>query len=242
MFGFLFQSSSWELVRQSDFFTKLIIFSLFICSIICVAIIILKFSYFRKELHQMKSLLARIRGVKSIESFYALNEEFSSNLGGLFLTEGLSEVKSLLKTENYLTESDINRLDVALNQTTDNAMLEAESYLPVLGVSAAVSPLIGLFGTIWGLIHAFVSIGQEKSADLAVVAPGIAEALITTLAGLIVAIPAMIFFHYFSNQLRKMEQMMGYLMERFFSTVIQHFSKANLENLLVSNREQEKRM
>ena len=96
-------------------------------------------------------------------------------------------------------------LEVLVSQHIGTLMLEEECYLPLLGSSAAVSPLIGLFGTIWGLIHAFLDISKEKSADISTVAPGIAEALITTLAGLVVAIPAMIAFHYFSHELRRIE-------------------------------------
>ena len=104
--------------------------------------------------------------------------------------------------------------------------MENESYLPILGTSAAVSPLVGLFGTVWGLIHSFVNISQEKSADISVVAPGIAEALTTTLAGLMVAIPAMIAFHYFSNELRKQEQQLDHLADKYLSIIKKTFLKS----------------
>jgi len=103
--------------------------------------------------------------------------------------------------------------------------MEGEKYLPILGTSAAVAPLVGLFGTIWGLCHAFVRISQLKTADIAVVAPGIAEALLTTLAGLVVAIPAMIFFHYFSNKLRKLEGHIIIVSDSFFDSVRRIFIK-----------------
>ena len=82
---------------------------------------------------------------------------------------------------------------------------QEEQYMPVLYSCAGVATLIGLFGTVWGLVHAFVRIGEKQSADIATVAPGIAEALITTLAGLMVAIPAYVMFHYLSVQVRKLE-------------------------------------
>jgi len=85
-----------------------------------------------------------------------------------------------------------------------------ESYLWILSTSAAAATLLGLFGTVWGLIHAFLRISQKQSADIVTVAPGIAEALMTTLVGLIVAIPALILFNYLSVQVRRME---GYYME-----------------------------
>ena len=75
-------------------------------------------------------------------------------------------------------------------------ILHDEAYVPILSSCAAVAPLLGLFGTVWGLIHAFLQISQTQVADLATVAPGISEALITTLAGLMVAIPALIMYNY----------------------------------------------
>ncbi len=135
-----------------------------------------------------------------------------------FLDEQQGDVKKLLG-------KDIEELDLLLSQEVDILTVEQESYLPVLGTSASVAPLIGLFGTIWGLVNAFVSISQEKSADIAVIAPGIAAALLTTLAGLVVAIPAMIMFNYFSNELRKLEGQLFNLQDLFLVMVKKTFVK-----------------
>ncbi len=75
--------------------------------------------------------------------------------------------------------------------------------------------MLGLFGTVWGLVHAFVSISQKQSADIATVAPGIAEALITTLAGLMVAIPALVMFVYLNTMVKDIEQKSMNLADRF---------------------------
>jgi biopolymer transport protein ExbB/TolQ len=74
--------------------------------------------------------------------------------------------------------------------------------------------LLGLFGTVWGLIHAFIRISEKQAADITVVAPGIAEALITTLAGLIVAIPALIMYNYLIVRVRHIETQMVQLADR----------------------------
>jgi biopolymer transport protein TolQ len=73
--------------------------------------------------------------------------------------------------------------------------------LPFLATTGSATPFIGLFGTVWGIMASFHDIGQRGSASLAVVAPGISEALVATAAGLAVAIPAVIFYNYFSNKL-----------------------------------------
>ena len=87
----------------------------------------------------------------------------------------------------------------------DDVMHQEESYVPVLSISASISTLLGLFGTVWGLIHAFVRISEKQSADIVAVAPGISEALITTIAGLFVAIPALVFSQYLMVRIRDME-------------------------------------
>jgi len=78
-----------------------------------------------------------------------------------------------------------------------------ERYLPFLATTASATPFIGLFGTVWGIIAAFHGIGQQGSASLAVVAPGISEALIATAAGLGAAIPAVIGYNYFVNRVKR---------------------------------------
>src|SRR6185436_18291996 len=92
------------------------------------------------------------------------------------------------------------------SQIIDDMMYQEESYLTLISTSGGVATLLGLFGTIWGLIHSFVRISELKSADVLTVAPGIAEALITTLVGLMVAIPAIVMFNFLSTQNREIEQ------------------------------------
>ena len=75
-------------------------------------------------------------------------------------------------------------------------------------MSAAVAPLLGLFGTVWGLVHSFMAIGMQQSADIATVAPGIAQALVTTLVGLCVAIPAVALASYLHGQICGIEQLL----------------------------------
>jgi biopolymer transport protein TolQ len=90
----------------------------------------------------------------------------------------------------------------ALRRTASVEIAKLERFLPFLATTASASPFIGLFGTVWGVMTAFHGIGKEGSAGLAVVAPGISEALIATAAGLAAAIPAVIAYNYFVNRVR----------------------------------------
>lgn len=93
----------------------------------------------------------------------------------------------------------------ALHDVAGREMAELEQSLVILATTASASPFLGLFGTVWGVMSAFMSIGTRGSAELSVVGPGIAEALITTVAGLAAAIPALVAYNYFVDRLRRMD-------------------------------------
>ena len=102
---------------------------------------------------------------------------------------------------------------VALSREIDSL----ENRLPFLATAGSISPYIGLFGTVWGIMNAFIALGEVQQATLAMVAPGIAEALIATAMGLFAAIPAVIAYNRFSHQVEKLENSYGNFMEEFSS-------------------------
>ena len=104
-----------------------------------------------------------------------------------------------------------------------------ESTLGFLATTGSASPFIGLFGTVWGIMHAFRGIGARGSASLAVVAPGISEALIATAAGLAAAIPAVIFYNYYQNRLKRMTMEMENFASEFLNIVERYQAKAGLQ-------------
>ena len=238
MFDFLFKTPAWQLVIQSDAMTKLVLSTLFFLSVFCVWIVICKFLSFRKERQAAKRLQMRIKKARSFDDLLAVSKEFKEYAVGRFLVKGLGELKELVQAKKgvapgqretliapdaRLSEQEFEYFQVLLDQSLEAVLAEEEEYLPVLGTSAAVSPLVGLFGTVWGLVHAFIDISRHKSADISVVAPGIAEALTTTIAGLVVAIPALIFFHYFSNELRNLEQQLFRASDKFLNIIRRTF-------------------
>jgi len=229
--------SAWGLILQSDAMTKFVLLALFVTSIICVAIILFKFFFFVKERNSLAILAQKTRNIKNFNEIARLQGQLTNTLAGTFLANCLQDLRGLVPQNAAVDSGELSegsaslgraeseRLELLLAQSVDEMINASESLLPVLGTSAVVAPLVGLFGTVWGLIHAFMSISQERTADIAVVAPGIAEALLTTLAGLIVAIPAMIFFHYFSNELRKMEHQFTLIADRFLSISLLTFAQ-----------------
>ena len=202
-----FKTAGWQLFMQMDWMATIITIGLLSLSIFCVAIIIFKFLMIKDHMKKINQVYNYLQQNPSVNVIHTLSQTAGDNpVHPLFLhvSQELTSVGSKMVGKT-LSGQDIENLEHGLRQTMDTVLLEEEQYLPVLSAGAVVSPLVGLFGTIWGLIQAFIDIGQERTADIATVAPGIAMALITTLSGLVVAIPAMVFYHYFSNELRKME-------------------------------------
>jgi len=219
MLNFIFKSPAWILIMQSDWMTKIILLGLLAMSIICIAIVVFKYKELKKQQIELDFLFKNLKSVNNIDKLATIIQTNKHFIGNQFLINNLEDLKQLMseKTDSNLTTQNFEQLEMLANHHIDKILTDSEQYLPILGTSFAISPLIGLFGTVWGLIHAFVNISSEKSADLAIVAPGIAEALTTTLAGLIVAIPAMAAFNYFSNEIRRQEQILLNITDRYLN-------------------------
>ncbi len=207
MATFFTGNSLWQLVRQVDTISTTVLVVLFFMSVTCWTIFLCKLALFSLKKRQLKKMNTAIKKVRSMQDLLTIATEYNSaSLPGYFLSKNLSFLQSLLTNEGSLQLHERELIQQQLDQTVDTIVMHEESYLPFLSTSAAVATLLGLLGTVWGLIHAFMRISEKQVADITTVAPGIAEALVTTLAGLFVAIPALIMFNYLNIQLRKIEQ------------------------------------
>jgi biopolymer transport protein TolQ len=199
-------NSLWQLVRQSDFVSQLVLLILLVMSMICWSIFLGKLFFLQAKKRSMRDAARKLAQARSLDDLLLVASEYSGLLPNTLLSKQLLFFKSMLETDvvysHDRTQSIIMALRDYAEQQHEQILAEEESYMGFLSTSAAVAPLLGLFGTIWGLIHAFVRISQAQTTDIAVVAPGIAEALITTLAGLLVAIPAMAMYNLLLNQMR----------------------------------------
>jgi len=130
-----------------------------------------------------------------------------SPLATLFL-EGNREADTILKSlpNGKMSEEDRpsieQEIDRALRVTTQDEIAYLERYLAFLGTTGTVAPLLGLFGTIWGIMDSFYGIGLKGAGDIGALAPGLAGALVTTIAGLFVAIPTVVAYNYFAEKIR----------------------------------------
>lgn len=216
-------NSIWHLVYESDVMTWIVLIVLLILSIICWTVFLYKFLVLRIKRRQLNRAAQKMRELTSSESIMTLASSLNADMPSYFLAQNVMYMKSILATQGgqNLSTAQWDLVSNNMDRVLDDMIAHEESYLSVLSTSAAISPLLGLFGTVWGLIHAFISISQRGSADIVTVAPGIAEALITTLFGLLVAIPAMMMFNYLTSQVRSLEHSLIRLADQF-GRLVQH--------------------
>lgn len=127
--------------------------------------------------------------------------------------------KSNIDNPQIIIDGTNRAMRVALSREVDSL----ETHLPFMATVGSISPYIGLFGTVWGIMNSFIALGAVKQATLQMVAPGIAEALIATAMGLFAAIPAVIAFNRFSHKVEKLENSYGNFMDEF-SSILQRQS------------------
>lgn len=203
-------NSVWALLSQSDFLSTVVLLTLFGTSIVSWTVALYKFLLLRRRHAEVTLGLKLLSSVKTMDQVLAMGQSLLGTMPGAVLTRLLAATKQMLVAKAE-AKKEVTRADLeTIHQEVESAVYETigheESYMIVLKTAAEVGPLLGLFGTVWGLIHAFMRISQEQSADIITVAPGIAEALITTLIGLVVAIPALVFFNLLQRQLHRLEQ------------------------------------
>lgn len=215
-------NSLWYLVKQSDVITKGVLLILLGMSIACWTIFLYKLILLRLKKKQLHEAIEKMRSVDSIEGLLQLTTSMQNSLPGYFMSRTLHSLKQFLQkhVDRALTFQEYEFLREQMDQVVQELMTLEEAYLPTLSMCASASPLLGLLGTIWGLIHAFIRIGELQAADITAVAPGIAEALITTLAGLLVAIPALMMFYHLASQVRFIERSL-YLLSDAVAGVVQ---------------------
>lgn len=214
----------WALVLQSDFTSKMVLLILFGMSVLSWAVVLYKLILFRIKQRQCKQVLRELKSCTKISEVLYIAQKHSKTLPGYVLIELLAYVKQTGETQT------IDLLSTYTDQILDEVMYGEESYTPILAVSSAVATLLGLFGTVWGLVHAFIRISEKQSADIVTVAPGIAEALITTTAGLIVAIPALVFLHYIGLKTKDLEHLLVQICDKVNNLARMSVAKVSAKN------------
>ena len=204
------------LFLQASLLVKFVMFTLLCLSVMSWTVIL-----------QRRSLLtsAKNKSAKFEDKFWSgvdlnrLYKELSARpdntgLESLFVT-GFKEYSRLNKLNSKVPDAVMDGTSRAMRVTLSRELEKLEANLPLLATIGSTSPYIGLFGTVWGIMNSFIALGAVQQATLAMVAPGIAEALIATAIGLFAAIPAVIAYNKFSHQVEQLESSYVNFVEEF---------------------------
>ena len=203
-----------SLFLRADIIVKSVILILIACSIYSWAVIIEKFRLFKKINLESEEFEEKFWKSKSAETFYnSLPADVDNPTASLFKDTMQSLLKAKSKTN--LNERMASRLEVNI----EKQISKIDKGFTFLATVGSTAPFIGLFGTVWGIMNSFQSIAISRNTSLAIVAPGIAEALFATALGLLAAIPAVVAYNKFNNDSKKYSQRLENFSRRFLSII-----------------------
>ena len=217
-----FHGSLLSMILDAGAMVQFVLLLLLFFSIVSWAIILMKFKVLKKVKKENDAFLEVYMKGNKLSEIFPESKKFQYSTIAEVFRSGYTE---LIKVTKVIRESltgkaadggdgisvemnSIDNIERALNRARDSESTKLESTLGFLATTGSASPFIGLFGTVWGIMDTFKGIGARGSATLAIVAPGISEALIATAAGLAAAIPAVIFYNYYINRVKTMTQEM----------------------------------
>ena len=203
-----------NLFIRADIVVKLVIITLIACSIYSWAVIIEKIKLFKKINRSTEEFEAKFWNSKSAETFY---NNLPVNVDDPMALVFKDAMQNLLKRRS---KSDLNsRITTMLETGIEKQISKISKGFTFLATVGSTAPFIGLFGTVWGIMNSFQSIAISRNTSLAIVAPGIAEALFATALGLLAAIPAVIAYNKFNHDSLKYSQKLENFSKRFLTII-----------------------
>jgi biopolymer transport protein TolQ len=208
--------SLWQLFLRADFVVKSVIIILLASSIYSWTLIFDKYKLFKKINASSQDFENKFWKAKSAESF---NNSLPTKSDDPIVNIFKSAMAELIKTKSKSSTVQSARVERVLEISTDNQIKNIEKNFTFLATVGATAPFIGLFGTVWGIMNSFQSIAISRNTSLAIVAPGIAEALFATALGLLAAIPAVIAYNKFNSDSKKYISRIDNFCKRFLSII-----------------------
>lgn len=208
-----------NMVSNAGLVVQLVLLTLLFFSITSWAIIIIKYRYLRRAYRETVSFTDHFWKSRDLSEAYAKAKQLGGSPTARIFRVGYVELNKLQRSaqragnppagggasEMGTRLAGIDNLKRAMRRAINTELTRMVQMVPFLATTGNTTPFIGLFGTVWGIMNSFHGIGLRGSASLAVVAPGISEALVATATGLAAAIPAVIAFNHFTNRIRMME-------------------------------------
>ena len=203
-----------QLFLRADFVVKSVIIILIAASIFSWALIFDKYRLFKKIEKSTNTFEEKFWKSRSAESFYnTLTNREKDPVANIFQ----SAMAELIKTKSKSSSVQSNRVTRVLEISADKEIKSIEKHFTFLATVGATAPFIGLFGTVWGIMNSFQSIAISRNTSLAIVAPGIAEALFATALGLLAAIPAVVAYNKFNSDSKRYIARIDNFSKRFLS-------------------------
>ena len=220
---------------QTGWVAKVVLVILIIFSLASWSVILGKWRELRAARRASERFLKVFREASRLNEAAAVAPKYrSAPLAGMFQA-GYTELEAQIRSTRRhgdaggnLKLKSLNGIARALERALGAEVERLQRALPMLATTASATPFIGLFGTVWGIMQSFRGIGLKGSANLAVVAPGISEALIATAAGLAAAIPAVVAFNYFTHRISALNAEMDIFTSDFLSTVERQFFRKHM--------------
>lgn len=205
---------------------KFVLILLLFFSIVSWAIILFKFFQVHRANSESERFMDLFWKASRFDAIASQVDRFTSSPLTVLFNEAYAELNKVAdnraRSNGSALSTDlgvIENVSRALRRATNSELTRLERYLTFLATTGSTSPFIGLFGTVWGIMTAFEGIGKTGSASLAVVAPGIAEALIATAIGLVAAIPAVMAYNHFQHKIRVLTNDMDSFSTEFLNIV-----------------------
>jgi len=222
-----------ELVKGSGLLVQLVLYLLIAFSIASWGIIFYKFKQVRKAKKESAEFIEIFWDRRNLSSIHDASRELKASPLAQVFRAGYEELVRVSRTkkdfspgESFTTElGGVENVSRAMKRATSVEITKLEKYLTFLATTASTAPFVGLFGTVWGIMNAFRGLSVTHSSSIQAVAPGIAEALIATAAGLAAAIPALMAYNHFAERIKVLAVDMDNFSHEFLNIAERHFFK-----------------
>jgi biopolymer transport protein TolQ len=227
----------WKLFMDATWVVKGVILVLVAFFHICLYIIIYKGIVIRRARSRSRQFIEVFWNSRSYDEVYEQSARYQASPVAQIFRAGYAELAKI-KSGDHLTgagsvarqigKRDMGEIEIierSLNRAYTEELTKLEGMIPFLATTGSTAPFIGLFGTVWGIMHSFMSIADQESVSLLTVAPGIAEALIATAIGLVAAVPAVIAYNYFLRKIRIVSATMTAFSDDFLNITKRYFLK-----------------
>ena len=225
------QQGIFDLITGAGPVVQIVLYLLILFSVVSWGVILFKFRHVREAKKQSARFIEVFWESRNLASIHEASQELEASPVAHVFIAGYEELlrvsrRNAAETEGPTTDlSGVDNVARAMKRAANVELTKLEQTLTFLATTSGSTPFIGLFGTVWGIMNAFRGLSVTRSSTIQAVAPGIAEALIATAGGLVAAIPALIAYNHFLQEIRVLTADMENFTQEFLNIAERHFTK-----------------